>query len=165
VPEHPFAEYLLKLKSRPRALAELRRVSPATAHEDVAAIKYLAGWAGESALGPLRSPFVVAILFAHHPAHEPLVPFAEAVRRLGRNEALDRRMERLLVAEWAVLPDLLRQMVQRLKGAGQGLDYGRLFADLERIETKRKPDPRLAWARTYYRQAPAQSNEREGRNQ
>ncbi|ADR37699.1 CRISPR-associated protein, Cse2 family (plasmid) [Oceanithermus profundus DSM 14977] len=155
MPEHPFANYLLGLKARPRALAELRRVAPATAHEDVTAIKHLAGWAGESALGPLRSPFVVAVLFAYHPAHEPLVPFAEAVRRLGRDEALDRRMERLLVAEWSVLPELLRQMVRRLKTADQGFDYGYLFADLERIETRRNPDPRIAWARTYYRLAKA----------
>lgn len=153
MPEHSFAEYLLRLKSTPRALAELRRVAPATAHEDVTAIKYLAGWAGESALGPLRTPFIVAILFAHHPDHESLVPFAEAVRRLGRDDALDRRMDVLLSAPWSGLVVPLRQMVGRLKAAGQGFDYGRLFEDLERIETGRKPDPRIAWAGTYYRSA------------
>lgn len=151
--EHPFAAYLQRLKTTPRALAELRRVSPATAHEDVTAIKYLAGWAGESALGPRRTPFIVAVLFAHHPVHEPLVPFAEAIRRLGRDDALDQRMDQLLNAPWPVLVTPLRQMVLRLKVAGRGFDYGRLFEDLERIETDRNPHPRIAWAKTYYRLA------------
>ena len=81
---------------------------------------------------------------------------------LGRDEALDYRFDQLVLAPWDILPDKLYGMIRRLKQHDLGFDWGMLFEDMTRLEAGRGSDPRLRWARTYYR---APSGEQDGQEE
>jgi len=162
-----FAEFLGKLDRA--ALAQLRRVPLEAAHADARVLRYLGGWADDpSAPAAMRTPAVVAVLYARHRRHEFGVPVGEAIRRLGRDGALDRRFERLVRADFATLVGELAQILTRLANEEIPLDYGRLHQDLETIERRERlgqvnlPDPRAAWAGSYYRYGKAEETEEIG---
>ncbi len=90
-----------------------------------------------------------------HPMHVTGASLGQALRRLSTGSdvepALARSFKVLLTADdYDEVVHHLRGLIQRLRSADIGLDYGQLAADLSRIGSAAHDDVRRRWARDFY---------------
>lgn len=160
-----FVSHLLELaKSNRGAMAELRRSLSHEPGAHVAAFPYVERHAGNRhALDAYRKAlYLVAGLFALHPAHRKGSSFATAYGRLSeqrkrsqKSDGIERRFIALLSADAQSVPTHLRQAVSLLVADDLPCDYVRLLNDLAVWLDPRKLDRldevRQRWAQDFYR--------------
>lgn len=105
-----------------------------------------------------RALYLVAGLFALHPAQRADTSFATAFGRVARNResaSIEQRFVTLLSADTDEIAQRLRQAVTLLAADGSGCDYAALLEDLSRWMDPFAPEARdrirQRWARDFYR--------------
>lgn len=132
---HPFVEYLESLREDRAALAQLRRglgQPPGTATDT---FRYVARWiASDTPRRVEEAHYLLAVLYASHPAPGGSGNMGEHFRRAGRDAvdrtAIERRFTALLAAHPDDLPFFLRQAVSFLRSNDVPVDWQQLFQDL-----------------------------------
>jgi CRISPR system Cascade subunit CasB len=157
-----FVAYLEALAEKDRgALAALRRSLGFRPGGYPAAFPFVERFVGHDrhAEDPLRKAlYLVAGLYALHPAHRDNESFAAAFGQLRvqrGSESIEKRFIALLSSDPENMPNYLRQAVSLLAAEGLAFDYAALLTDLSRwlnpFAQEQRDALRQRWARDFYR--------------